>query len=235
MAGYEIGISGLHAAQQALEIIGNNIANAATKGYHRQEIILRPAAEAYSNGQMVGQGVNYQGIRRMIDQTLDDEILRQQSSLSELDRQLQTLKSLESAFGELTGSGLSTTLDTFFSAFDNLSTRPQDVNLQSAVLAAAETLTNQFRSLGEVTANMEDTMFTEAKSTINRINQLASQIAAMNQEIYTQKMRGFDTSNSMDQRDGLIIELSQLTGISTVLRDTGMVDVMASEIGRAHV
>jgi flagellar hook-associated protein 1 FlgK len=230
MAGYEIGISGLHAAQQALEIIGNNIANAATKGYHRQEIILRPASEAYSNGQMVGQGVDFQGIRRMVDQTLDDEILRQQSSLSELDRQLQTLKSLESAFGELTGSGLSTTLDTFFSAFDNLSTRPQDVNLQSAVLAAAETLTNQFRSLGEVTANMEDTMFTEAKSTVDRINQLASQIAAMNQEIYTQKMRGFDTSNSMDQRDGLIIELSQLTGISTVLRDTGMVDVTASDV-----
>ncbi|MHC4554620.1 MAG: flagellar basal body protein, partial [Planctomycetota bacterium] len=32
MAGYEIGISGLHAAQKALDIIGNNIANAATEG-----------------------------------------------------------------------------------------------------------------------------------------------------------------------------------------------------------
>ncbi|MHC5083166.1 MAG: flagellar basal body protein [Planctomycetota bacterium] len=38
MAGYEIGLSGMHAAQKALDIIGNNIANAATDGYHLQEV-----------------------------------------------------------------------------------------------------------------------------------------------------------------------------------------------------
>lgn len=230
MSGYEIGISGLHAAQQALEIIGNNIANAATPGYHRQEIVLKPQSEAYSNGQMIGQGVEYDGIRRMVDQILDDEILRQESSLSELDRRLQTLKTLESAYGELSTSGLSTTIDTFFSAFDDLSTRPQDVNLQSAVLASAETLTNQFRSLGTITANMENLMFSEAQSTVQRINQLASQIASLNQEVYTQKMRGYDSSNTMDQRDGLVIELGKLTGVTTILRDTGMLDVTASDV-----
>jgi len=230
MAGYEIGISGLHAAQQALQIIGNNIANAATPGYHRQEIVLRPAAEAYSNGQMVGQGVEYDSVRRMVNTVLDNEIARQESSLSELNRQLETLKTLESAYGELATSGLSTTLDTFFSAFDDLSTRPQDVNLQSSVMAAAETLSNQLRSLGTITDGLQNTMFTEAQSTVERINRLAEQIASLNSEVYTQKMRGYDASNTMDQRDGLVIELSQLTGISTVLRDTGMLDVTASGI-----
>lgn len=230
MAGYEIGISGLHAAQQALEIIGNNIANAATPGYHRQEIILRPSAEAYTNGQMVGQGVDYIGIRRMVDQILDDEILRQESTLSDLDRRLQTLKSLESAYGELATTGLSTTIDKFFAVFDNLSTRPYDVNLQSTVLATAETLANQLRSLGTITAGMESTMFTEAQSTVERINRLTSQIATINQEIYTQRMRGYDASNTMDQREAMIIELGQLTGISTFVRDTGMVDITASDI-----
>lgn len=230
MAGYEIGISGLHAAQQALQIIGNNIANAATPGYHRQEIVLRPATEAYSNGQMVGQGVEYSGVRRMVNMILDGEIARQESSLSELDRQLETLKTLESAYGELATSGLSTTLDTFFAAFDDLATRPQDVNLQSSVIAAAETLSNQLRSLGTVTEAIQSTMFSEAQSTVERINSLAEQIAALNQEVYTQKMRGFDASNTMDQRDGLVIELSHLTGISTILRDTGMLDVTASNV-----
>lgn len=230
MSGYEIAISGLHAAQQALEIIGNNIANAATPGYHRQEIVLRPADEAYTNGQMVGQGVDYQGIRRMIDQILDDEILRQQSNLSELDRRLQTLKSLESAYGELATTGLSTTIDTFFSAFDNLAKYADDVNLQSAVIAAAETLCNEFRSLGNVTDDMKSTMFTEAQSTIERINYLAGQIAAMNQQVYTQKMAGYDPGNTMDQRDALVIELSKLTGIQTTLRETGMLDITASDI-----
>jgi flagellar hook-associated protein 1 FlgK len=230
MAGYEIGITGLKAAQQALQIIGNNIANAATPGYHRQEIVLKPATEAYSNGQMIGQGVEYSGVRRMVNMILDSEIARQESSLSELNRQLETLKTLESAYGELATSGLSTTLDTFFASFDNLSTRPQDVNLQSSVLAAAETLSNQIRSLGTVTEGIQNTMFTEAQSTVERINRLAEQIAQLNQEVYTQKMRGFNASNTMDQRDGLVIELSQLTGITTTLRDSGMLDVTASGI-----
>ena len=64
MASYEIGISGIHAAQKALNVIGNNLANAATEGYHKQEIDLRPAEDALSNGQMVGQGVEFSGIRR---------------------------------------------------------------------------------------------------------------------------------------------------------------------------
>ncbi len=43
MAGYDIGMSGISAAQKALNVIGNNLANAATPGYHRQQVDLRPA------------------------------------------------------------------------------------------------------------------------------------------------------------------------------------------------
>ena len=43
MDSYSIGLSGLGAAQKALDVIGNNIANAATEGYHRQRIELAPA------------------------------------------------------------------------------------------------------------------------------------------------------------------------------------------------
>jgi len=42
MSDYAIGISGLNAASRALEVIGNNIANAATEGYHRQRLELEP-------------------------------------------------------------------------------------------------------------------------------------------------------------------------------------------------
>jgi flagellar hook protein FlgE len=43
MDSFSIGISGLKAAQRAFDIIGNNVANAATDGYHRQRIELRPS------------------------------------------------------------------------------------------------------------------------------------------------------------------------------------------------
>jgi len=37
---FEIGTSGLRAAQGALELIGTNLANATTEGYHLQRIQL---------------------------------------------------------------------------------------------------------------------------------------------------------------------------------------------------
>ena len=40
MDSFSIGLSGLDAAQKALDTIGNNIANAATEGYHRQSCLL---------------------------------------------------------------------------------------------------------------------------------------------------------------------------------------------------
>ncbi len=44
MQDFAIGLSGLNAAQAALEVVGNNVANAATDGYHRQQIELTPVA-----------------------------------------------------------------------------------------------------------------------------------------------------------------------------------------------
>ncbi|RKY06488.1 MAG: flagellar hook-associated protein FlgK, partial [Planctomycetota bacterium] len=230
MAGYEIGISGLHAAQKALDIIGNNIANAATEGYHRQEIDLRPADESYTNGQMVGQGVESAGVQRLVNEILESELLRQSSSLADIEKRLSTLRTIENAFGELSSEGLSTALDNFFASFNDLSLRPDDVNLQSSALSSAETLANHFRSLGTVISNIEEMVHNEAVSTVERINLLASQIARMNTEVYAQEMRGNNANNTMDQRDMLIAELSELIGIRTVVRDTGMVDISASDI-----
>ncbi|MDH4201339.1 MAG: flagellar hook-associated protein FlgK [Phycisphaerae bacterium] len=230
MAGYEIGISGLQAAQKALDIIGNNIANSATEGYHRQEIELRPADEVYTNGQMVGQGVEYAGVRRLVNQILESELLRQRSTLADIEKRLDTLQTIENAFGELSSEGLSVALDNFFAAFNDLSVQPNDVNLQSAVLSSAETVANHFRNLGTVIENIEDMLYNEAGSTVERINLLTEQISKMNTEVYAQQTLSDDANNTMDQRDMLIAELSELIGIRTVVRDTGMVDIIASDV-----
>ncbi len=230
MAGYEIGISGIQAAQKALTIIGNNIANAATEGYHRQEINLLPAREAHSYGIKIGQGVENGIVLRKIDTVLESEIMRQQSSLSQMNRRLEMLRTIESAFGELTTSGVSTALDEFFASFHNLSVRPDDVNLQSEVVSKARSLVTQMNNLSTVVSNMNEMTHSESLSAVERINLLAGQIAQLNQEVYIQKIRGYDPNNTLDQRDKLIAELGQLVSVRTTLRETGMVDVIASDV-----
>lgn len=230
MAGYDIGISGLHAAQKALRIIGNNIANAATEGYHRQEIDLRPAADAYTNGAILGQGVQYAGVIRKIDAVLESEILRQESSLAEMERRLEMLRTVESAFGELTTGGLSTAMDEFFAAFHDLSLRPEDVNMQGEVLSKAQSLVTQMNSMATMAFNMDEMAYSESLATVERINLLAEQITILNKEVYDQKMRGYNPNNTLDQREKLITELGRLIGIRTYVRDNGMVDIIASDV-----
>jgi flagellar hook-associated protein 1 FlgK len=229
MGGYEIGLSGLQAAQNALDVIGNNIANAATEGYHRQEVNLNPTEEVYLNGVLIGQGVEFEGISRLIDQLLEDEIIRQESSLSQISRELEALMTMESAFAELTTSALSSAMDEFFNSMRELSTNPKDVNLQRLVISGAESLANQLRCLGTIVATLEDQTYTEAQDAIERVNLLASQIAELNERIRTYEVTGETTSNLLDQRDELIAELGQLVGIKTYAREYNVVDVLVGD------
>ncbi len=230
MAGYEIGISGLHAAQRSLDIIGNNIANAATEGYHRQDIILQPADEAFSNGFLVGQGADFAGIVRRVNQLIEEQILRQDSTMSSLSRQAESLRSIESAFAELSTPGISTALDRFYNAFQDLSLQSDDINLQSTVVSAAQALSNQLRSVASVVTNLEDITYSEAQTTVQKVNELAGQIAQMNGVIYSRQVCGFDSGNLMDQRDQLIAELNKLAGVSTSAGSYGQMNVTISDI-----
>jgi flagellar hook-associated protein FlgK len=230
MAGYEIGISGLKAAQRALDVIGNNIANAATEGYHKQDINLRAASESYSGGFMIGQGVDFVGVLRRINSIIEEQLLDQDATMSSLSRQMESLQSIESALGELATSGISTSLDNFYNAFSDLSLRPNDVTLQSAVVSAAQTLTNQVRNIASVITDLQDMTYSEAQSTVGKINELTTQIAGMNDIIYSQQVREVDSSNTMDQRDKLIIELNRLVAVKVTEKEYGQVDVVVSGI-----
>ena len=70
MANYEIGLTGLNVAQRAIEIIGTNIANVSTAGYHRQTIKIQPVTFDTNNSSMAG-GAKVDGVHRSIDVLLE--------------------------------------------------------------------------------------------------------------------------------------------------------------------
>ncbi len=227
MSGYDIGISGFQAAQQALNVVGNNIANAATEGYHRQDVDFRPRDDSYSNGIMIGQGVAIEGIVRMVNTFLEGEIVDQESTIAQISRELESLKTVESALGELSSSGLSTALDNFFGAMQDLAAHPTDSNYQNPVISAAESLTIQLRNMGTVVSNMQDGIFVETQETVVQINLITAQIAELNLSIRSRLIAGDEANNMLDQRDQLITDLSRMIGVTTYSRKYGVVDIAA--------
>ncbi len=179
---------------------------------------------------MVGQGVEYAGIRRRIDEFLESEMLRYDSSLSSISREMDAMRIVESAMGELTTTSISESLDRFYASLSDLSLRPQDVNYKTSVLSAAETLANQIRNLATVVSDLQDSLYSEALSAVEKINQIAGQVAVMNQQIFTLQVRGQECSNLMDQRDLLISELGELAEVRQIQRENGVKDVLISDI-----
>lgn len=232
MADYSIGLSGLGAAQKSLDVIGNNIANAATAGYHRQSIQLSPAFSVQHGATLLGGGVDIKGVTRSIDTLLEQEILRQESSLSQISRESTTLQTIENIFGELSSEegGLNTALDSFFNSLQNLSTYPAEAVWQSQVISDAEALSGQFRTIGSFLDTLQSQISLEADNTVDSINTLVEQIADFNSRIEEIEIVGGQANSMRDQRDLCLSQLSDLIGIQTISRDYGVVDVVASGI-----
>jgi flagellar hook-associated protein 1 FlgK len=181
---FDIGISGLGAAQKGFDIIGNNIANAATDGYHRQRLNLVPAYAAQVGSVLIGGGVEVADISRMVNTLLENEIIRQQSSYGQVSKEVDMLRTIETAFGEISNEGgLNEAIDEFFNALRDLASNPNQMVWQNQVLTAAEAMANRFRALDEFLANLENQITLEAEQTIVEINNLINTIAELNDNI----------------------------------------------------
>ena len=226
MQSYSIGLSGLVAAQKSIAVVGNNIANAATDGYHRQQVELRPVHSPETDRIGVGGGVEVAMVRRMVNELLDREILYQKSALEKTTQELDTLRTTETTFGELTGAGsLSAVMDEFFNSLQDLSAHPAEKTWQEKTIATAKTLAAKFQSLGKFLSRLKQRTALEATATINKLNALSVQIAELNRNIQRTSISGGQTNNLQDQRDHLISELSGVVDIEVRQRKYGMIDV----------
>jgi flagellar hook-associated protein 1 FlgK len=228
---FSIGLSGLDAAKKALDIIGNNVANAATEGYHRQRIELTPERTSQVGSLILGGGVDIAGVTRLIDNMLEREILLQRSSLEQVSQELTTLRTVENSLGELSAGGsLSTAIDEFFNALQDLSADPWGAIWQNQAVSAAEAMAGRFRTLGEFVVGLETQIKLEAESTVDQINVLMGEIAELNDKIERLEITGGQANNLRDQRDQCITELSELISVETQAREYGVVDLFVAGI-----
>src|SRR5579864_3182630 len=121
MSSLSIGLSAMSVDQQVLDLIGQNVANANTPGYHRQVAELA----ALSDGQNIGTGVDITQFRRIISTALETQINQNSFENGNVSAQLDNLNQVQSFLD--TGSGsLSDLLSRFFNQMQQLSAQPDD-------------------------------------------------------------------------------------------------------------
>lgn len=225
MSALSIGLSGLTANQLLIALAGQNIANAATPGYHRQAADLRPR----SYGLPLGDGVQIAGIRRFGDSLLDDAVTQNNFDLQNVTTQLGNMQQLQSLLASGNGS-LDQLLGQFFNQLEQLSAKPSDQAQRQVVLNSAVGLTNGINGLRGNIAQVKSGLDSQLQQVVNQINALTPQIADLNGQIQRATSQGLTVNELQDQRDQLISQLSDFADVRTINQDLGQKTVLAGGV-----
>ena len=199
-------------AQRMIEVVSTNIANATTEGYHRQEADVRPIVlNSYGNVGIGGAEVTR--VRRSVNSLLELEITRQQGNLSQASEELNVLRTIEAAFGEVGSDGLAVAIDRFFSSLTELAADPDNEAMRVQVAWAGDAVAGEFRNLGRFLTDVEMQVQRQAEGSVSDFNNLCVEIDDLTDEMASMSLRGGSNNILTDRRDQAIRELAELANI----------------------
>ena len=219
--------SALLANQTALRATANNIAKINTPGYSRQRVNLSSAVPVLEGYTVFGNGVGVDGIERVYDRFLQTQIIDANISKGMHDSRYEALMRLESIFNDTRGMGLETTLNEFFNALNDVAGDPQGLPSRFALMAKAEALSDRINSIDMRIRDEIGIIESNISSTVDTINDLTARIGEINGRIAA--LESFGEANELrDQRDFLILELSQNIDIFVIEDEAGFSNIMTT-------
>ncbi|MGH2914266.1 MAG: flagellar hook-associated protein FlgK [Solirubrobacteraceae bacterium] len=233
--GYQTALSGLEAAQAAIDTTGQNIANANTPGYTRQVVNTAeapslgiPAFNQEGGTTDLGTGVDVTSITRIRDQFLDVQYRAQNTAASNANTNASELAQVQTAVNEPSTNGIQAQMSKFWGAWSSLANDPTSPAAKQAVIDDGQTLAGTFNSVyGQMSTvqSQAATQYGSLTGANGSVEQDAQQIATLNGQITTATEAGQTPNNLLDQRDNLLDQLSSLAQVSVTSESDGSVTV----------
>lgn len=234
-SGIEISKRSLFAQQAALQTTGHNISNANTQGYSRQVVNFVASAplEAPSltrstvPGQM-GQGVEFDQIKRVREKFLDTQFYDENKSLGEWNVRKDTLEKLEAIVNEPSDTGVRQVVEGFWSAWQDVSKEPENLTARAALKEKALAMTDAFNHTGKQLDDLSSNLTDNISVKVSEANTILTQVANLNNEIFRIEGLGNNANDLRDQRDLMVDNLSKIVNVSAVETSGGYTLKMGS-------
>ena len=220
------GLSALVGIKTALDITGQNIANANTPGYSRQRVDFTPSQPQRTVGGAIGNGVLVDGIERFYDEFVFESIIDGNTGLG----RLSSLTAYAERVNNLLADpelGVGPSIQNFFDALQDATADPSSAELRRVVLGEAVSLTDRFGRIGNELQSISAEIDRNIEATINEINVLSAEIADLNNQIAAAINSPIAPNDLLDQRDVALTRLAELVGIETVEDAEGAINVVA--------
>ncbi|MGD9998111.1 MAG: flagellar hook-associated protein FlgK [Ilumatobacteraceae bacterium] len=221
-----IAVTGMNAQRRVLDLIGHNVANATTEGYHRQRAELRSLGGRVTPGISSGDGARTYGVdvvavTRAVDDLLAARATREDASRSAAQLMSSTMGRVEGIFPEPSDLGLAQQLDDYWGAWTDVSNNPGDLAARTQLLEHAQSLIDSIHRSAADLEGVRTTSIQDMSRLAVEVNGLAKEIAKLNQTIAS----GTDNPDLLDRRDLLVGQIANLTGATARPGVNGMVDV----------
>ena len=221
-------LSGMNAAQAGLSTAQHNIANAATPGFNRQEILLSARAGQQTGAGFIGQGVDVAGVRRIYDQFLSVQVLQEQTQASYLSSYRTAISQIDNLLAD-PDAGAAPAMQNFFSAMNGVANYPESIPARQTLLSGAQFVVNRFQAIDQRLTNIANGLTSQITSSVTAINAYAQQISALNtnikRAIASTSQNGQLPNDLMDQRDQIINQMNAEIKVSVQTQTNGAVNI----------
>lgn len=226
------GVTGLSAAQQALDVIGQNIANANTQGYSRQRVNLAtgqatPTPSLYTGPVTLMNGVSVSSIERIKNAYLQEAVDTASAKQAALTSQTAPLANAEKLFNEPSDTGLQAAMDGFYSAWSDVA-NPSSTGASAAgavVISRGQVVAAQLNGLSTGMDAQWQSSRANLATVVDQANAAATSLARLNSEISQGQASGINVNALLDQRDQVVTKLATLVGTTSTVSDQGLLSV----------
>jgi flagellar hook-associated protein 1 FlgK len=217
---FNIGLSGLNAAQWGLQTTSQNISNSATPGYTVENPVYAEASGQYTGSGFLGTGVDTVTVQRNYSRYLSTQLNTATSTNSALSANYAMASQLSNLVGSPT-AGISAAITAYFTGMQNVANTPNSVAMRQTAISDAQTLASQLNAAGAQYDQLRTSVNQQLQTAVASINTYSTQIANLNSQIAAASAQGQPPNQLLDQRDQAVASLSQLVGVSVVQNSSG--------------
>ena len=225
----QMGGNSLRAMQIGLQVVGNNIANANTPGYVRQEAIYAPAPVQRQGSLILGLGVQVDSIVQKIDRFVQERLIGARSDRANAEVLENTYRDLEVLLNELSSEvDLSSALTGFFNAVDEVLKDPGNVATRNLAVSKGVALTETVGNLHGRVSSIQRQLDDRVTNAADEINHLAEEIRRLNIQIASTEGGNSSASEAGGlrvRRQEAVDQLSDLIGVRVSEQASGGLNI----------
>lgn len=214
-------VAGLRINQDSIDILGRNVANAGTPGYHRQSL------NVVDYNSQNGTYARSEGVNRAFNASLQTYYNRQVSDTAAVGVAADYLSQLQSYLGKPGDAG---SLDTMFGSLKNslqsLATSPDDYTTRASVVSHGQALAQRLNQLSNITQELRRETETQIAGGVTDLNNMLTSLQEINLRMLDLGMTDTARASLHDQRDRLVSGIAERVDVRADYRPDGTVAIM---------